>query len=272
MEGRQRHRDRRLAGRQRGRGRPEHRRREHVQAGGSPLGAVPDGPQGRAGLLLLRRERLPRLRRDTGVPKLDPANDTATDSHGQILAHKTWDGRSAQWSAPVVDVAGTDPEHGRRQDGDRRRAAGHDERRPDHGRQVAAHLRVLGRRSQHQVRARRRPAEVLPRLRTGKAVTSLPVDAGSRPLATGGSPVIIRLPDGRLVYNAAAAATSGSTRADAATARGRSTRRPRGPATAATCSTSRAPAASPSSTTRAPRRSPTPRSTSATRTAPTTSW
>lgn len=38
---------------------------------------------------------------------------------------------------------------------------------------------------------------------TGEAVTSLPVDTGSRPLATGGSPVVIRLPEGRLVYNAA---------------------------------------------------------------------
>ena len=37
----------------------------------------------------------------------------------------------------------------------------------------------------------------------GTGVTALPVDAGSRPLATGGSPVLIRLPDGRLVYNAA---------------------------------------------------------------------
>ncbi|MDX2936620.1 hypothetical protein P1P92_29995, partial [Streptomyces ipomoeae] len=42
----------------------------------------------------------------TGVPTLDPANDTATDSQGQTLVHKTWDGRSAAWSAPVVDIAG----------------------------------------------------------------------------------------------------------------------------------------------------------------------
>jgi hypothetical protein len=38
---------------------------------------------------------------------------------------------------------------------------------------------------------------------TGTGVTSLPVAAGSRALATGGSPVVIRLPGGRLVYNAA---------------------------------------------------------------------
>lgn len=69
-----------------------------------------------------------------------------------------------------------------------------------------------------------------------------------------------------------AAATSGSTRADAATACGRSTRRRWGPATAETCSTWRAPAVSRSSATRAHRRLPSPRSTWATRTAPTTDW
>lgn len=38
---------------------------------------------------------------------------------------------------------------------------------------------------------------------TGMGVDALPVVAGSRPLAGGGSPVLIRLPDGRLVYSAA---------------------------------------------------------------------
>ncbi|GHH85551.1 hypothetical protein GCM10017771_18980 [Streptomyces capitiformicae] len=38
---------------------------------------------------------------------------------------------------------------------------------------------------------------------TGEGVTSLSVDTGSRRLAMGGSPVLIRLPSGRLVYNAA---------------------------------------------------------------------
>ncbi len=54
----------------------------------------------------------------TGVPTKDPANDTATDSHGQILVHRTWDGRSADWSEPVVDVAGS---VGQRQRPQRRR-------------------------------------------------------------------------------------------------------------------------------------------------------
>ncbi|NGO12397.1 RICIN domain-containing protein, partial [Streptomyces sp. HC44] len=38
---------------------------------------------------------------------------------------------------------------------------------------------------------------------TDNPVTSLPVDTGSRRLAVNGSPVVINLPDGRLVYNAA---------------------------------------------------------------------
>jgi hypothetical protein len=42
----------------------------------------------------------------TGVPTLDPDDDTAPDSHGQIIAHRSWDGTSAKWSDPVVDVPG----------------------------------------------------------------------------------------------------------------------------------------------------------------------
>lgn len=42
----------------------------------------------------------------TGVATLDPADDTATDSQGQVLVHGTWDGHAAQWSDPVVDIAG----------------------------------------------------------------------------------------------------------------------------------------------------------------------
>ena len=82
----------------------------------------------------------------------------------------------------------------------------------------------------------------------GTSVTSLPVGAGSRPLAEGGSPVIVALPDGRLVYNAA---DSGNVWVNES---GTQRRRvdgvpdhPRRPATAATSSTSPGPAASPSS-------------------------
>ncbi|WES64352.1 RICIN domain-containing protein [Microbacter sp. GSS18] len=43
----------------------------------------------------------------TGIPAIDPDNDTAIDGGGQILVHRTWDGTSGSaWSEPVVDVAG----------------------------------------------------------------------------------------------------------------------------------------------------------------------
>lgn len=48
----------------------------------------------------------------TGIPTLDPNNATAPDSHGQILVHKTWDGTSAGWSQPVVDVPGSTVDRG----------------------------------------------------------------------------------------------------------------------------------------------------------------
>ena len=42
----------------------------------------------------------------TGAPTIDPDNATAADSHGQILAHRTWTGTSAPWSGAVVDASG----------------------------------------------------------------------------------------------------------------------------------------------------------------------
>jgi hypothetical protein len=43
----------------------------------------------------------------TGVLTVRADNGTAGDSHGQVIAHRTWNGNtSSGWSAPVVDVAG----------------------------------------------------------------------------------------------------------------------------------------------------------------------
>lgn len=140
----------------------------------------------------------------TGVATVDPANDTATDSHGQILAHKTWDGSSPTWSDAVVDVAGLTQDMG----GGKTEIGGG---RPGMTNVVpttdgkwlityeywggGANVRYKLADDPLTFYADGDPA--------GTAITSLPVDAGSRTLATGGSPVLIRLPDGRLVYNAA---------------------------------------------------------------------
>ncbi|MFF2465730.1 RICIN domain-containing protein [Streptomyces mirabilis] len=139
----------------------------------------------------------------TGVPTLDPANTTATDSHGQILAHRTWDGRSAQWSVPVVDIAGLTQSvgGGRTQIGGGRPGMANVVRTAD-GKWLLTFEYWGGGANTRYVVADN-PLQFYRGSPTGEAVTSLPVDTGSRPLATGGSPVVIRLPGGRLVYNAA---------------------------------------------------------------------
>lgn len=137
----------------------------------------------------------------TGVAEPDPANGTATDSHGQILAHRTWDGRRAAWSAPVVDVAGLtqDMGGGKTEIGGGRPGMANVVRTTD-GKWLLTYEYWGG---GANVRYALSDSPLTFRDAAGNAVTSLPVDAGSGPLATGGSPVIVRLPDGRLVYNAA---------------------------------------------------------------------
>ncbi len=138
----------------------------------------------------------------TGVPTPDPANDTAPDSHGQILVHKTWDGRAARWSEPVVDVAGLtqDMGGGKREIGGGRPGMTNVVPTTD-GKWLLTYEYWGGGTNVRYVLAD--DPLTFYRGSADNPVTSLPVDAGSRPLATGGSPVVIRLPDGRLVYNAA---------------------------------------------------------------------
>lgn len=138
----------------------------------------------------------------TGVPQLDPANDTATDSHGQILAHRTWDGRSTRWSDPVVDIAGRtqDMGGGRTEIGGGR--PGMTNVVPTTDGKWLLTYEDWGGGANVKYAVADDPLKFF-QGSTGNDITSLKVDAGSRPLATGGSPVVIRLPDGRLVYNAA---------------------------------------------------------------------
>jgi len=139
----------------------------------------------------------------TGVPTLDPANDTATDSHGQILVHRTWDGRGAQWTEPVVDIAGLtqDMGGGKTEIGGGRPGMANVVRTTDGKWLLTYEYWGGGANTRYAIAAN--PLEFYLGSPTGEGVTSLPVDAGSRALATGGSPVLIRLPGGRLVYNAA---------------------------------------------------------------------
>ncbi|WP_445079500.1 RICIN domain-containing protein [Streptomyces hayashii] len=139
----------------------------------------------------------------TGVLRKDPANDTATDSHGQILVHRTWDGRSTAWSDPVVDISGStqDMGGGKTEIGGGRPGMTNVVPTSD-GRWMLTFEYWGGGANTRYVIADD-PLKFFKGSRTGMSVGSLPVIAGSRPLTGGGSPVLIRLPDGRLVYNAA---------------------------------------------------------------------
>jgi hypothetical protein len=134
----------------------------------------------------------------TGVPTLDPDNDTATDSGGQILVHKTWDGSSTSWSDPVVDVPGSTEDMG---DGKTEIGAN----RP--GMTTIAPttdgkwlMTYEGGGNSVSYKIADDPLNF--RSVSGASITTLPVPSGGNKLATGGSPVLLPMPDGRIVYNA----------------------------------------------------------------------
>jgi hypothetical protein len=141
----------------------------------------------------------------TGVPTLDPANATATDSGGQILAHKTWDGVGA-WSAPVVDVSGATQSMGggKTEIGGGRPGMTNIVPTTDGKWMLTYEYWGGGDNIRYKIAddPTRFFADGDP---AGKPISSLPVTTSGK-LAQGGSPVLIRLPDGRLAYNAAGSA------------------------------------------------------------------
>ncbi|WP_328543808.1 RICIN domain-containing protein [Streptomyces europaeiscabiei] len=137
----------------------------------------------------------------TGVPVLDPDNDTAPDSDGQILAHKTWDGRSTSWSAPVVDMAGTTVNrgNGKTQIGGKRPGMTTLAPTTD-GKWLMTYEYFVG---GPDVRYKIADDPLKFHEAADHPITSLPVPTGGRTLPTGGSPVLQPLPDGRIAMNAA---------------------------------------------------------------------
>jgi hypothetical protein len=138
----------------------------------------------------------------TGELIMDPDNDTATDSMGQILAHRTWDGVSAAWSDPVLDVPGLTVNlgNGKTEIGGGRPGMANVAQTAD-GKWMLTYEYWGGGCNVRYVIASN-PLTFYTSGTVGTAITSLPVTSGSGALATGGSPVLISLPDGRLVYNA----------------------------------------------------------------------
>lgn len=138
----------------------------------------------------------------TGVAILDPDNDTAVDSRNQVLVHKTWDGTGSDWSAPVIDVAGLETSMG----GGKTVIGGG---RP--GMTTIAKttddkwlltFEYFGGGSNTRYKLSDDPLNFFADGDAdGVDVATLPLAAGSRALARGGSPVVMTLPDGRIAYN-----------------------------------------------------------------------
>lgn len=139
----------------------------------------------------------------TGEALLNPNNDTAPDSHGQVLVHKTWDGTAANWSGPIVDVAGTTVTLS---DGTTQIGGG----RPGMSTVVPTEdglwlltFEYWGGGANTRYKLASDPlAFGADNDVEGQPVSQLPTTAGSGQLAQGGSPVLVKLGDGRLAYNA----------------------------------------------------------------------
>ena len=140
----------------------------------------------------------------TGALTIDPNNATATDSHGQILAHRTWDGTSSAWSSPVVDVTGTtvDMGSGKTELGGGRPGMANVVETSDG--QWMLTFEYWGGGDNVRYKIASNPLQFFSVGGTaGTGISGLPVAGGSSALSRGGSPVLVRLPGGRLIYNAA---------------------------------------------------------------------
>ncbi|MFF3710671.1 RICIN domain-containing protein [Streptomyces phaeochromogenes] len=138
----------------------------------------------------------------TGVPTRDPADDTATDARNQILVHRTWDGAStSSWSQPIVDVPGTTENLGGKTLIGNGRPGMTTIAETTDGKWLLTY-EYWGGGANTRYRLADDPLKFYPTGVTDLPVTSLPVPSGGRTLSTGGSPVLITMPDGRIVYNA----------------------------------------------------------------------
>ena len=142
----------------------------------------------------------------TGVPTLDPDNATATDSGGQILAHRTWTGSGA-WSDPVVDVSGDTQtvSTGKTEIGGGRPGMTNIVPTTDGKWLLTYEFWNGGDNVRYKIASNPLQFYTVGGA-DGLGITGLPVASGSGTLARGGSPVLITRPDGSLVYNAAGSA------------------------------------------------------------------
>lgn len=141
----------------------------------------------------------------TGVPTIDPKNATTPDADTQILAHRTWDGLSADsWSGPVLDVSGTTVTNssGYTEIGGGRPGMTNVVKTSDGEWMMTFEYWGGGNNVRYKISSN--PLDFYSVGGTaGTGIASLPVTSGSAAMSQGGSPVLLRLPNGRIVYNAA---------------------------------------------------------------------
>ncbi|WP_314452573.1 RICIN domain-containing protein [uncultured Microbacterium sp.] len=138
--------------------------------------------------------------RVTGEAIEDPANDTAADSFGQVLVHKTWDG--ASWSKPTIDVTGRteDRGNGKTQIGGGRPGMTTIADTAD-GKYIMM-FEYFGEGPDGHYKTGNDPLRFRDDTSSGGlSANVLPVTSGSAPLSAGGNPVLVNLPDGRIAYN-----------------------------------------------------------------------
>lgn len=141
----------------------------------------------------------------TGAPELNSANSTAADGGGQILAHRTWNGHASHWSNAVVDVSGTTytTKDGTSEIGGGRPGMTNVVQTSDGKWMLTFEYWGGGDNVRYKVASD--PLHFYSvGGEAGTGISSLGVTAGSGTLSQGGSPVVIRTPDGRLLYNAGA--------------------------------------------------------------------
>jgi hypothetical protein len=141
----------------------------------------------------------------TGAPTLDPNNNTTPDADTQIIAHRTWNGlSSASWSSPVVDVTGTTITNssGYSEIGGGRPGMANVVQTSDGMWMMTFEYWGGGNNVRYKFSSNPLNFYSVGGV-AGTGVSSLPVTSGSGSVSQGGSPVLLRLPNGRILYNAA---------------------------------------------------------------------
>jgi hypothetical protein len=140
----------------------------------------------------------------TGALTIDPNNATATDSDGQIVAHRTWNGNSGSaWSSAVADVPGDTVSMG----GGKTEIGGG---RPGMANVVQTSdgqwlltYEYWGGGANVRYKLASNPLDFFTvGGADGSPISALPVASGSSALSQGGNPVVTREPSGALLYNA----------------------------------------------------------------------